>query len=146
VAIKRTSHSVYDTSYHLVWCLKYRKDIFKRQEVRERAKQLIEEICEEYRIEVIELEIVEDHVHVMVSFPPSRSIGEVVKIIKSNSARILFREFPGLKKRLWSGEMWEDGYFARTVGDRMTRDVIKKYIASHRELEQGPAQLGSKLR
>jgi putative transposase len=129
-----------------VWCPKYRKDIFKRQEVRERAKQLIGEICEEYRIEVIELEIVEDHIHVMASFPPSRSIGEVVRIIKSNSARILFREFPGLKKRLWSGEMWEDGYFARTVGDRMTRDVIKKYIASHRELEQGPAQLGFKLR
>jgi putative transposase len=146
VTIKRTSHSVYDTSYHLVWCPKYRKDIFKRQEVRERAKQLIEEICEEYKIEVIELEIVEDHVHVMVSFPPSRSIGEVVRIIKSNSARILFREFPGLKKRLWSGEMWEDGYFARTVGDRMTREVIEKYIASHRELEQGPAQLDLKLR
>lgn len=146
MAIKRTSHSVYDTCYHLVWCPKYRKDIFKRQEVRERAKQLIGEICEEYRIEVIELEIVEDHIHVMASFPPSRSIGEVVRIIKSNSARILFREFPGLKKRLWSGEMWEDGYFARTVGDRMTRDVIKKYIASHRELEQGPAQLGFKLR
>ena len=146
MAIKRTSHSVYDTCYHLVWCPKYRKDIFKRQEVRERAKQLIGEICEEYRIEVIELEIVEDHIHVMASFPPSRSIGEVVRIIKSNSARILFREFPGLKKRLWSGEMWEDGYFARTMGDRMTRDVIKKYIASHRELEQGPAQLGFKLR
>jgi putative transposase len=146
VTIKRTSHSVYDTSYHLVWCPKYRKDIFKRQEVRERAKQLIEEICEEYKIEVIELEIVEDHVHVMVSFPPSRSIGEVVRIMKSNSARILFREFPGLKKRLWSGEMWEDGYFARTVGDRMTREVIEKYIASHRELEQGPAQLDLKLR
>jgi putative transposase len=107
---------------------------------------LIEEICEEYKIEVIELEIVEDHIHVMVSFPLSRSIGEVVRIIKSNSARILFREFPGLKKRLWSGEMWEDGYFARTVGDRMTRDVIEKYIASHREFKQGPAQLDFKLR
>lgn len=114
--------------------------------MRERAKQLIEEICEEYKIEVIELEIVEDHVHVMVSFLPSRSIGEVVRIVKSNSARILFREFPGLKKRLWSGEMWEDGYFARTVGDRMTREVIEKYIVSHREFEQGPAQLGFKLR
>ena len=135
MAIKRTSHSVYDTSYHLVWCPKYRKNIFKREEVRERAKQLIKEICEEYRFEVIELEIDEDHVHVMVSFPPSRSIGEVVRIIKSNSARVLFREFPGLKKRLWSGEMWEDGYFARTVGDRMTRDVIEKYIVQHRELE-----------
>jgi putative transposase len=114
--------------------------------VRERAKQLIGEICEEYKIEVIELEIVEDHVHVMVSFPPSLSIGEVVRIIKSNSARILFREFPGLKKRLWSGEMWEDGYFARTVGDRMTSEVIQKYIVSHKDLEQGPAQLDLKLR
>ena len=129
-----------------MWCPKYRKKIFQREEVRERAKQLIEEICEEYRFEVIELEIVEDHIHVMLSFPPSRSIGEVVRIIKSNSARVLFREFPGLKKRLWSGEMWEDGYFARTVGDRMTRDVIEKYILSHRELEQGPAQLDLKLR
>jgi putative transposase len=129
-----------------VWCPKYRKNIFKREEVRERAKQLIKEICEEYRFEVIELEIDEDHVHVMVSFPPSRSIGEVVRIIKSNSARVLFREFPGLKKRLWTGEMWEDGYFARTVGDRMTRDVIEKYIVQHRELEQGPAQLDLKLR
>jgi len=129
-----------------VWCPKYRKNIFKREVVRERAKQLIKEICEEYRFEVIELEIDEDHVHVMVSFPPSRSIGEVVRIIKSNSARVLFREFPGLKKRLWSGEMWEDGYFARTVGDRMTRDVIEKYIVQHRELEQGPAQLDLKLR
>ena len=130
----------------MVWCPKYRKKIFQRKEVRERAKQLIGEICEEYKIEVIELEIVEDHTHVMVSFPPSRSIGEVVRIIKSNSARILFREFPGLKRRLWSGEMWEDGYFARTVGDRMTREVIERYIASHRELEQGPAQLDLKLR
>ena len=114
--------------------------------MRERAKQLIEEICEEYKIEVIELEIVEDHIHVMVSFPPSRSIGEVVRIIKSNSARILFREFPGLKKRLWSGEMWEDGYFARTVGERMTREVIEKYIQHHKDIEQGPAQLVIKLR
>ncbi len=62
------------------------------------------------------------------------------------SGRGLFREFAGLKKKLWGGEVWEDGYFARTVGDRMTRDVIAKYIVSHRELEQGPAQLALKLR
>jgi putative transposase len=146
VAIKRTSHSVYDTSYHLVWCPKYRKKIFQREEVRERAKQLIMEISEEYRFEIIEMEISEEHIHIMLSFPPSRSIGEVVRIIKSNSARVLFREFPGLKKKLWAGEMWEDGYFARTIGDRMTSEVIQKYIKSHRDLEQGPAQLGLKLR
>ena len=114
--------------------------------MRERAKQLIEEISAEYRFEIIELEIVEDHIHIMLSFPPSRSIGEVVRIIKSNSARVVFREFPDLKKSLWSGEMWEDGYFARTVGDRMTSEVIQKYIVSHKDLEQGPAQLDLKLR
>ncbi|MDH7514096.1 MAG: IS200/IS605 family transposase [Clostridiales bacterium] len=146
MALKRTSHSVYDTSYHLVWCPKYRKNIFVREEVRERAKQMIQEICEDYSIEIIEMEITKEHVHMLASFPPSRSIGEVVRIIKSKSGRGLFREFPGLKRRLWSGELWEDGYFARTVGDRMTREVIEKYIMHHRDLEQGPAQLDLKLR
>ena len=107
---------------------------------------MVREICEAYDIEVLELEVREEHIHVLVSFAPSRSIGEVVRIIKSQSGRGLFREFPSLKRRLWGGEIWEDGYFARTVGDRMTRDVILKYIAHHRELEQGPAQLSLKLR
>ncbi len=129
-----------------MWCPKYRKKVFEREEVRERAKQMVGEICEAYDIEILELEVMEDHLHLLVSFPPSRSIGDVVRIIKSQSGRGLFREFPGLKKRLWGGELWEDGYFARTVGDRMTRDVIVKYIEQHRQLEQGPAQLVFKLR
>ncbi|MEE9536168.1 MAG: IS200/IS605 family transposase [Desulfobacterales bacterium] len=146
MAIKRTSHAVYDTSYHLVWCPKYRKKIFERKDIKERAEQLIREICEDYGFEIIELEVMVEHVHILVSFPPKRSIGEVVRIIKSISARELFRTFPSLKRRLWSGQLWEDGYFARTVGDRMTRDVIEKYIKHHRKLEQGPAQLELKLR
>ena len=146
MGIKRTSHSVYDTSYHLVWSPKYRKNIFEREEVRERAKQLIREICEDYGFEIIELEVVEEHVHILISFPPTKSIGEVVRIIKSKSAMGLFREFPRLKRRLWAGELWHDGYFVRTVGDRMTREIIERYIAHHGDLEQGPAQLEFKLR
>jgi putative transposase len=130
----------------VVWCTKYRKKLFEREEVRERAKQMVGEICEAYDVEILEMELMEEHIHLLVSFPPSRSIGEVVRILKSQSGRGLFREFPGLKKRLWGGEVWEDGYFVRTVGDRMTRDVIAKYIEHHRELEQGPAQLALKLR
>ncbi len=146
MGIKRTSHSVYDTSYHLVWCPKYRKKIFKREEIRERAKQLIGEISEEYGFEIIEQGVAEEHVHIQLSFPPKRSIGEVVRIIKSISARELFREYPSLKRSLWGGELWEDGYFARTVGDRMTREVIERYIEHHHELDQGPVQLEIKLR
>ncbi len=104
-------------------------------------EQLIKEISEEYGIEIQEMEVAIDHVHMLVSFPPRLSIGEVVRTIKSISARELFHEFPGIKKRLWSGELWEDGYFARTIGDRMTRQIIDKYIKHHRDIEQGPAQL-----
>ena len=107
---------------------------------------MISRICEEYDFEIIDMQVETEHVHMLVSFPPKRSIGEVVRIIKSISARKLFREFPSLKARLWAGELWEDGYFARTVGDRMTRDVIEKYIEHHRDLKQGPAQLNLKLR
>ena len=146
MALKRTSHSVYETRYHLVWCPKRRRDVFRNAEVRERAEQLFREICEEYDLDLIELEVAPDHVHVMLSFPPKRSIGEVVRILKSLSARQLFGEFPWLRRRLWSGEMWNDGYFARTVGDRMTSEVIEKYIRHHRDLQQGPTQLHLKLR
>jgi len=141
MGLKRASHAVYDTAYHLVWCPKYRKKIFVGEEVRERAEQLIREICEDYGFEIDEMEVAEDHVHILISFPPKHSIGEVVRTIKSISARELFRVFPRLKKRLWSGELWEDGYFVRTVGDRLTRQIIDKYIKHHRDIEQGPAQL-----
>ena len=141
MGLKRASHAVYDTVYHLVWCPKYRKKIFSDETIRERAEQLIKEISEEYEIEIEEMEVAIDHVHMLVSFPPKLAIGDVVRIIKSISARELFREFPRIKKRLWSGELWEDGYFARTVGDRMTRQIIDKYIKHHRDIEQGPAQL-----
>ncbi len=141
MGLKRASHAVYDTTYHLVWCPKWRKAIFQDAAIRERAEQLMGEICEEYGFEIQEMEVAEDHVHLLVSFHPKHSIGEVVRTLKSISARLLFREYPRIKRRLWSGQLWEDGYFARTVGDRMTRQVIEKYIKHHRELDQGPAQL-----
>jgi putative transposase len=141
MGLKRVSHAVYDTVYHLVWCPKYRKKIFVEEDIRGRAEEIIKEICDEYGIEIEEMEVAIDHVHLLVSFPPKHSIGDVVRIIKSISARELFREFPRIKKKLWSGELWEDGYFARTVGDRMTRQLIDKYIKHHRDIEQGPAQL-----
>ena len=132
---------VYDTTYHLVWCPKRRKTVFKDAELRNRADQLFREISDEYEFEIQEMEVGEDHVHILISFHPKYSIGQVVRTLKSISARELFREFPRIKKRLWSGQLWEDGYFARTVGDRMTRQIVEKYIRHHRQDEQGPAQL-----
>ena len=143
--LKRTSHAVYDTKYRLVWAPKYRKWIL-RGDMRERTKEIFEEIAIHHDFEIDTLEIAEDHVHIFLSFPPRHSISKVVGILKSISASVLFKEYPEVKKELWGGEFWEDGYFARTVGDKVTADVIRKYIQYHREQEKSPPAAGIVLR
>jgi len=141
MVLRRSSHSFYDTKYHLVWCPKYRKDLFAQSYLKERAAELFYEIAEEYEFFIEEMEIASDYVHVLISFPPRYSISRVVSTLKSISARSLFKEFPSIKKRLWKGEIWEDGYFVRTVGDKLTTDIIKKYIKHHQKRKQAPVQL-----
>ena len=140
MGLKRTSHAVYDTKYHLVWAPKYRKLIL-RDRIRARVKEIFEEIAIHHDFEIEELEIAQDHVHVFLSFPPRYSIGKVVGMLKSISASVIFREYPEIKRQLWGGELWEDGYFARTVGEKVTAEVIKKYIRYHRDEEKSPKQL-----
>ena len=138
--IKRTSHAVYDTKYHLVWTPKYRKWII-RGDIREKVKGLFQEIAENHEIEIDEMEVVEDHVHLFISFPPRYSIAKVVGMMKSISASVIFKEHPEVKRELWGGEFWEDGYFVRTVGDEVTAETIRKYIEYHRGEEKRPSQM-----
>jgi len=140
VGLKRTSHAVYDAQYHLVWAPKYRKWVL-RGDVREQVRRLFYQIAEDLDFEIEEMEIAEDHVHILLSFPPRYSIAKSVGILKSISASRVFQDHPEVKKELWGGEFWEDGYFARTVGDKVTSEVIKKYIRYHREEKEGPQQL-----
>ena len=128
--LKSTSHAVYEAKYHLVWCPKYRKRILVG-EVRERVKELFYEISERFDFEIDRLEVAEDHIHVLISFPPRYSIAQVVGIIKGKSGSRIFEEYPKLKKKLWGGHLWEQGYFARTVGEQITDDVIRRYIEKH---------------
>ena len=137
MALRRTPHAVYDTQYHLVWSPKYRKKILQGA-VAQRLRELLLEIAQAYDISIEELEVSVDHVHVFCSFPPRYSISQVITRLKSLSARALFKEHPQLKKQLWGGELWEDGYFARTVGDKVTAEIIKKYIRHHREDRDNP--------
>jgi putative transposase len=141
MGIRGASHAVYDCGYHLVWYPKYRKKLFGQEYLRERAEELFREIAEEYDYIIEEMEVAVDHVYMLVSFPPRYSISSVVKTLKSISARELFREHPSLRKRLWKGELWEDGYFVLTVGDEVTSDILKKYIKYHETEKQSPAQL-----
>jgi putative transposase len=140
MVVKRTSHAVYDTKYHVVWAPKYRKWIL-RGDLRARTKEIFEEIAIQHGFEIDTLEIAEEHVHIFLAFPPRYSISKVVGMLKSISASVIFHEHPEVRKELWGGEFWEDGYFARTVGDKVTTEMIRNYIKYHREQEKSPTQL-----
>ena len=137
---RRASHCVYDTKYHLVWAPKYRKWILQGA-IQQRVKELFQEIAQHHGFEIEELEVDKDHVHIFISFPPKYSIAKVVAILKAVSAREIREQFPRVKKQLWGGEFWEDGYFVRTVGDKVTSEVIKKYIRFHQERNKHPEEL-----
>ena len=83
-------------------------------------------IADEFGFWIEELAVGEDHVHVFLEFPPRYSIARVVGILKSISASRTFQQFPWLRRKYWSGARWEDGYAVRTVGDRVTADLIRR--------------------
>jgi len=76
-------------------------------------------------------------------FPPRCSIARVVAMPKSISASVIFKKHPEAKKELWGGDFWEDGYFARTVGDKITAETVRNYIQYHHDEENSPKQLKS---
>jgi len=139
MVFRRSAHAAYDTAYHLVWSPKYLKHILTGA-LAARVEQMFREIAEVYEITIDEIEVSPDHVHLLCSFPPRYSIAQVVTRFKSLSARAIFREYPQMKRQLWGGEFWEDGYFARTVGDHVTAEVIRKYIQQHRSEQEGEMQ------
>lgn len=124
---KASAHAVYDLKYHFVWAPKYRKAILKG-EVGVAVKEIFGRVAEAYGMEIDTMEVSEDHVHLFLSAPPRYSPARVVQILKSISARELFSRFSWLRRKLWGGELWEDGYFVRSVGDAVTAEVIRRYI------------------
>jgi len=133
--LKRAKYAVYDTKYHLVWIPKYRKRIFT-PEVAKYVKETFQEIAEEFEFEIDTMEVMKDHVHVFLSAPPRYSPARIVQILKSISAKQVFRRFPHLSHLLWNRQLWIDGYFMRTVGDKVTAEVIKRYIQYQHEAQQ----------
>ncbi len=128
--VKRTSHAVYDLKYHFVWIPKYRKTILT-EAIAKRVEEIFREVAEIYEFEIQTMAVVEDHVHIFLSAPPKYAPGQIVRILKSRSAKAVFKEFPEVKRKLWTGEFWSDGYFVRTVGDQVTTEIIKRYIEYH---------------
>lgn len=123
---------VYNVHYHLIWVTKYRKPIFVTDEKRQVMKDLLTKLANLNEITIQEIEVMDDHIHLLVSFPPRLSITNVVKAFKGASARLWFQQFPETKQLLWGEHLWSRSYYAGTVGN-MSKEVVQKYIQGQRD-------------
>jgi putative transposase len=117
---------VYNVNYHIVWSVKYRKDILIGQ-IELRFKEIVYSIAEDKNFLVITLETMPDHVHVFASAHPKISPSYIVKMLKGISARKLFIEFPEIKQKLWKHHLWNNSFYIETIGS-VSEENIKRYI------------------
>ena len=121
------SHNVTVLLYHFVFPAKYRKAIFD-DAVEIALVEVCAEIEKRYELKFLEIGTDEDHVHFLVQSIPVYSVTKLVKMIKSITAKEIFKKLPNIKKQLWGGEFWRDGYFASTVGKHGNENAIGTYV------------------
>ena len=127
--LKRSNHCVFTAHYHLVFTVKYRKALL-RKEVERSLYEITHGIAERYEIDIEQMGADNDHVHLLISFHPKHSIGSTVNLYKNVTAKQLFKRHPELRKELWGGEFWTDAYYAATVGERGNWKIVEQYVAN----------------
>ena len=131
---KKLSHVVYKCDYHIVWVPKYRYRILKGA-VKEHLEKDLRMLCEWKKAEIVEVNIQEDHVHLIISIPPKISVSEMMGIIKGKTAIKIFKSYPELKKKpYWGNHFWARGYFVNTVG--VDEEMIRRYVKYQEEEEK----------
>lgn len=129
--MKKGSHTRYDIEYHIVWTTKYRYRVLEGK-IAERAREIVRQVCEQNSITIIKGTVGKEHIHILISCPPTISPSDIAKRLKGRSSRLLQSEYKELSRRYWGQHMWANGYFCRTVGT-VTEDIIKEYIENQRD-------------
>lgn len=123
---RKLTHTVYCCDYHVVFTPKYRYRILEGK-VKEIVEHKLRQICECYKVEIKEMNIQSDHVHLLLSIPPKHSVSEIMGILKGKSAIHIFKTKKHLKEKpYWGNHFWARGYFVSTVG--LDEDKITRYI------------------
>lgn len=128
MSYKSNNNIVFDCKFHVIFCPKYRRRVIVG-DVEKRLKELLNEKANEIQAEIIEMETMPDHVHLLISCDPQFGIHRVVKQLKGYSASVLRKEFPHLKSTMPS--MWTNSYFCSTVGS-VSLEVVKQYIENQK--------------
>jgi putative transposase len=140
MAVVKTHHNAYDAHYHLVFPVKYRKALLDH-DVSLAIVRIAHEIALRYDIDFERIGTDQDHIHLLCSFPPKYSGSQVVGLFKSITARELFKQFPALKKELWGGEFWSDGFYLATVSERGDWKTVERYVANQGKTRSTSYQL-----
>lgn len=122
---------VYSIQYHIVWCVKYRRKILT-DKIEQRLVEILQKIAEENGFVIQEINGDLDHIHLLIECSPQHYIPDIIKALKGVSARLLFKQYPELKKQLWAGHLWNPSYFVATVSEN-TEEQIRNYIRSQKE-------------
>ena len=140
---KANRNVVYDCTYHVVWCPKYRRKVLTSEDPRvgnpplagdpgaidERLKQIVADVCEETGSGLVEIEVMPDHVHAILSCDPQFGIARLVRLVKGRTSHALRNEFPSLRRRLPT--LWTNSYFVATTGGA-SLDTIRRYVEDQR--------------
>lgn len=129
--MRKSSHVQYDIEYHIVWTTKYRYRVIVGK-IAERTRRLVIQSCNSMNVNIIKGAIGKEHIHLLVSCPPSLSVSKLVQQLKGKTSRTLQMEFKELRKRYWGRHLWASGYFCRSVGT-VTRNIIKEYIENQED-------------
>lgn len=122
-----TRTCIYDFHFHLVFVTKYRKSIFDTKEKQEELKELLESFAEKNGSDIEEVEIMPDHVHMVISFPPKFAPSSIVKSFKGAAAREWFKFHPEDKEKLYKGHLWSPSFFMSTVGN-VSKETVIAYV------------------
>ncbi|KAF5052593.1 Transposase IS200 like protein [anaerobic digester metagenome] len=128
IQYRSNNNIVYACQYHVIWCPKYRRSVLI-DGVDERLKVILQEVAIETDSEILEMEIMPDHVHLLLSVDPQYGINKLIKAMKGRSSNLLRKEFPWLKSRIPS--LWTNSYFCATVGGT-TLEAVKQYIENQK--------------
>ena len=134
----RGNHNISECYYHIQLTIKYRRPMLSKN-IEQTILTIFKELNYRYDIEISQAGFDSNHIHIMVQHLPSFSTSQVIKIIKSITAREVFKKHPEIKKILWGGNFWTSGYYVGTISSRGNIDIIKNYIKKQgleREKEQ----------
>lgn len=122
---------VYSIQYHIVWCIKYRHKVLN-EKIEKALIYLLNSIAKNNGFTIQEVNTDLDHIHLLIECTPQHYIPDIIKALKGVSARLLLKQYPELKKKLWGGHLWNPSYFIATVSEN-TKEQIRNYIKSQKK-------------